>query len=243
MSISDEKTLYSEIQKKLFYIIPEKWESVYLYASIIDVPNKRPVGEMYFYYFPKGIIKKKPINCYEIPGMFNIDEEGYSLLITDLYNTIKQLRQIFIEKRNKKWSNITVSIENHQFKIEYDYQNLKKSIFDSYERHLIWRYLYLKPEVDLLSKKDKQIIKRYIDYISDVKLPRKDTYTEGIYNQPVKNIVDYEKTLSVDEAIAQSEEPQEKKKMGFWKKKKVSENIEDDDNESFSNQILNYRKK
>ena len=244
ISISDERTLYSEIQKKLFYIIPEKWESVYLYASIIDVPNKRPVGEMYFYYFPKGIIKKKAINCYEIPGMFNIDEEAYSLLITDLYNSVKNLRQIFIKKRNKKWSNMTISIENHQFKIEYDYQDLKKSIFDSYERHVIWRYLYLKPEVDLLSKKDKQIIKRYIDYISDVKLPKRDIYTEGIYNQPVKNIVDYEKTLSVDEAIAQSDismETREKKKHGFFKKK-ITEDLEDDDM-SFNNQILNWKKK
>ena len=38
-SLPEEKKLYSEIQKKLFYIIPEKWESIYLYASIIDEPN------------------------------------------------------------------------------------------------------------------------------------------------------------------------------------------------------------
>ena len=62
INLAEEKIIYSEIQKKLFYIIPEKWESIYLYASIMDVPNKRPVGEMYFYYFPKGIIKKKPVN-------------------------------------------------------------------------------------------------------------------------------------------------------------------------------------
>ena len=33
-------------------------------------------GEMYFYYFPKGIIKKKPVNCYEIPSLFDIDEDA-----------------------------------------------------------------------------------------------------------------------------------------------------------------------
>ena len=67
ISLPEDKLIYSEIQKKLFYIIPEKWESIFLYASIIDVPRGRPKGEMYFYYFPKGIIKKKPVNCYEIP--------------------------------------------------------------------------------------------------------------------------------------------------------------------------------
>ena len=91
ITLPEEKLLYSEIQKKLFYIIPEKWESIYLYASVIDVPKQKPVGEMYFYYLPKGIIKKKYVNGYEIPNLFNIDEEQYSKLITDVYNLIKQL--------------------------------------------------------------------------------------------------------------------------------------------------------
>ena len=93
LGLPEEKILYTEIQKKLFYIIPEKWESIYLYASIIDVPNQKPVGEMYFYYLPRGIIKRKFVNSYEIPSMFNIDEEQYSKLITDVYNQIKQLRE------------------------------------------------------------------------------------------------------------------------------------------------------
>lgn len=246
VSISEEKEIYSEIQKKLFYIIPEKWESIFLYASVIDLPNKRQGGEMYFYYFPKGIIKKKAVNCYEIPNAFNIDEDEYSKLITDLYNKIKQLRQIFNAKRRKKWSNITISIENYQFKIEYDYQDLNKSNFDSYERHIIWRYQYLKPEIKLLSKKDKNIIARYLNSIQETKLPRKDIYMEGIYKQPVKNIVDFEKTLSVEEAIAQSEkeEKKEKKKHHFLKKKQILEDIiEDEEDVTFNNQILNWKKK
>ena len=28
IGVPEEKRLYSEIQKKLFYIIPEKWESI-----------------------------------------------------------------------------------------------------------------------------------------------------------------------------------------------------------------------
>lgn len=40
-SISEERAIYLEIQKKLFYIIPEKWESIYLYASVIEEPLKR----------------------------------------------------------------------------------------------------------------------------------------------------------------------------------------------------------
>jgi hypothetical protein len=37
ISLPEDKLIYSEIQKKLFYIIPERWESIYLYTSIMDV--------------------------------------------------------------------------------------------------------------------------------------------------------------------------------------------------------------
>lgn len=245
VSSSEEKQIYAEIQRRLFYIIPEKWESVYLYASIIDVPKQRPTGEMYFYYFPKGIIKKKPVNCYEIPSAFNIDEDEYSKLIMDLYDVIKTLRQLWIAKKQKKWTNLTISIENFQFKIEYDYVDLQNSQFDSYERHVIWRYLYLKPDFNLLEKKEKQIIAKYQEYLETTQLPKKDLCQEGMYAQPVRNIVDFEKTLSVEEAIAQSEKEEPKKKRkSFLKRKRVIEDIiELEDDEEINNQILNWKKK
>ena len=44
ISSPEEKILYTDIQKKLFYIIPEKWECIYLYASVIDRPKQKPIG-------------------------------------------------------------------------------------------------------------------------------------------------------------------------------------------------------
>ena len=52
------KEIYENIQKKLFYMIPEKWENLYLYASIIDKPKEQSTGELFFYYVPKSILKK-----------------------------------------------------------------------------------------------------------------------------------------------------------------------------------------
>lgn len=201
---------------------------------------------MYFYYFPKGILKKKAINGYEIPASFNIDEEEYSKLITNLYQSIKKLRQVWFQRTNKKWSNITIIIENFQFKVEYDYQDLRCSMFDSYERHVIWRYLYLKLDLDLLDKKEQQIVQKYMDFLTNHKLPKRDLYQEGIYQKPVKNIVDYEKTLSIEEALARSEEDslKEKKKPSFLKKKRVVKDIieVDEEEKSTNNQILNWKK-
>ena len=54
MEISNkERVIFDDIQKKLFYMIPEKWEAIYLYASIVEESHRKPVGEMYFYYLPK----------------------------------------------------------------------------------------------------------------------------------------------------------------------------------------------
>ena len=53
------KEIYKEIQKKIFYSVPGKWDELYLYASIIDRLGKIQTGEMYFYFMPKGILKRK----------------------------------------------------------------------------------------------------------------------------------------------------------------------------------------
>ena len=82
--------IYEDIQRKLFYMIPEKWEKLYLYSSILDEPDREgKTGELFFYYIPKGIFKKKPVNVYEIPTKFNLDENQYIRLVQILYGKIK----------------------------------------------------------------------------------------------------------------------------------------------------------
>jgi len=222
MATSNKEILiFAEIQKKLFYMIPEKWEAIYLYASIVEEPFKKPVGEMYFYYVPKGILKRKPVNVYQIPGMFNIDEESYNELIQRLYLNIKQLRDVHRETKKKLWTNLTISIENFQFKIEYNYEQLgKNSEFSPYERHIIWRYKNLHINPELLTKEEKDIINRYLSSnLIQLEQANRDVYVEGMYRQQVHNIIDYERTLTVEAAIAAqrendvSDKPKKEKKI------------------------------
>lgn len=185
------KEIYEDIQKKIYYIIPEKWEKLYLYASVIDNPDENQTGELFFYYVPKGIFKKKPVNGYEIPSKFNLDETEYLKLIEILYEKIKKLRQEF--KKNsmigEMWSNITISIQNLKFKVEYDYEDLANSEFSSYERHIIWRVRYLEITPEQCSKEEKDIIRRYS--IGAKNLPRKEFYESGIYLREIENMVGY----------------------------------------------------
>ena len=66
------KEKYEDIQKRLFYMIPEKWDKLYLYASVIDQFQKVQTGELFFYYIPRGILKKKRKQIKEIPIPNNI---------------------------------------------------------------------------------------------------------------------------------------------------------------------------
>ena len=58
------KEIYENIQKTLYYMIPEKWDSLYLYSSVFDEKNQEgKTGELFFYYIPRGIFRKKTSEC------------------------------------------------------------------------------------------------------------------------------------------------------------------------------------
>ena len=137
------KEIYKEIQKRIFCAIPGKWDELYLYASIIDRFGKVQTGEMYFYFMPKGILKRKFINVYEIPAKYDIEEIEYMKLVKLLYDKIKLLRDEFAKSNQKVWSNITISIKNNRFKIEYNYDNLFGGEEAYYNHHIYWRNKYL----------------------------------------------------------------------------------------------------
>lgn len=185
------KEIYEDIQKKIFYMIPEKWDKLYLYSSILDEPDEDgKMGELFFYYIPRGIFKKKAVNVYEIPLKFNLDENQYLKLVQVLYDKIKQLRQEFKKAvLQEVWTNITISIQSLKFKVEYDYTDLKNSEFSSYERHVIWRYEVLGIGEEQVSKEDKEILKRY--KIGAKTLARKEYYESGIYIRDVGNVIAY----------------------------------------------------
>lgn len=184
------KEIYEDIQKKLFYMIPEKWDKLYLYSSVIDMQNGEQTGELYFYYIPKGILKKKPVNVYEIPNRFNLDENDYLKLVKILYDRIKQLREEFRKSETGTlWSNITMTIGNMKFKVEYNYDDLEHSSFSSYERHIIWRYEYLGIGEEQVSKKEKEILNKYLTGAKIIK--RKENYETGLYIRDIENKIAY----------------------------------------------------
>ena len=171
-------------------MIPEKWDEVYLYASVIERLGSLETGDLFYYYIPKGLLKRKTINVYEIPSKFNIDEEEYLKLVEILYRNIKQLREEFKRSNQKVWSNLTIIIRKSKFRIEYNYEDLQNSDYNNYERHIIWRYKYLKQGIEYCNIEDREILLRYLN--GPKRISSNQAYEEGIYIKDIKNIVDYE---------------------------------------------------
>lgn len=147
------KTLYKEIQTLLIKLVPENWKSICLYASVLEGRN----GEMYFYCFPKKIIKANPINCYEIPEKYGIDENIYEKSLKRLYGYIKNIHML----SNKKWTNITIVMNNSTFTIEYHYNNLINSKYNDEQRRIVWCQKYLNLPLESLNFKDRLLIEGY----------------------------------------------------------------------------------
>ena len=191
------RKLYIDIQNQLFYMIPESFEKIYLYAAIMDQVHGMPIGEMYFYYFPKGILKKRPVNVYEIPNKFNIEDDIYSKLINKLYDCIKMLRDEVIESGQKPWTNITISIENFKFCIEYNYDDLSKSPYSNYERHIIWRYKYLQTDIHSYNRKERELLNKYLKEKDN---KNGEVHEETIYTNKKKNVIVYDTNKAIREA-------------------------------------------
>lgn len=165
------KMAHEDVQKKIFLMLPEKWDSLYLYASVIDHFNNLQTGEMFFYYYPKGVLKKRPINVYEVPSKFNIDEKQYFYLADDLYEAIKRLRAECINNKEKPWTNVTISMEKSKYKAEYGYEELSYDELDINKRHAVWSFRYLKMPYESFNKEEKTAIDDFLNK-KDV-----DTYT------------------------------------------------------------------
>lgn len=179
--------IYREIQKQLFYMIPEKWSKVYLYSSIIERQNHLETGELYFYYIPRGVLKKNPVNVYEIPTKFLIDENEYLKLVDKLYQEIKKLQRACEQLGEEKWNSVIISIADFKFQVEYEYEDSILKGFSSYEKHLIFRYQYLQYSLSSFNRSEREIITRYLAAIK-WKKPRKKIYSEAMYEMPYEMI-------------------------------------------------------
>lgn len=191
--------IYKGIQYQLNNLIPEKWESIYLYASVIDQISDVETWEMYFYYIPTGFIKKNPISVYEVPNKFNLDEKEYLELVDNFGKIIKRLHNVYKETYGKNWSNMVISIKDGQFLAEYNYDDILKSNYTSHDRHVIFKHKYLNIPLQSFPKRDKKVLYRFLD--NEQYQMVFDRYFEFTPKGINKNYIEYEKDNGLKEDL------------------------------------------
>lgn len=231
---------YEKIQTCLFDLIPEKWDEIYLYASVVDRPGDVQKGEMYFYYLPKGLLKKKPVNVYEVPKKFNINETEYLKIVDVLYQTIKDLRQDFIDTEQDLWTNLTISIANCRFKVEFCYNKISQEEYASYVRHVLWRYKYLHIGGEI--KEDRKILEKYLNN-EEFENIKKEEYQTGMYLKNMNNVVGFDREIKEaqekqKEQELKAAEQEEKRNKKLQEKAKKEEEKRRKEEEKNKNQIL-----
>ena len=172
---------YDEIQKKIYMLIPEKWEKIYLYAGITSKINNTATWELFFYYLPKGVLKRKLVNVYEVPSKFNLDEAEYLEAVKELCNIIKKQRENL--ELNRNWNSLTICISEKEFKVDYNYLS---NIFSSnIDQHIMWKYKYLEIPIEQFNKKERKVIQEYLknDNSNSIKTYIGKTLEQGLYNQ------------------------------------------------------------
>ena len=101
------------------------------------------------------------------------------------------LRDEFARTKQKVWSNITISIKNSRFKIEYNYDNIYGGEEAYYNHHIYWRnkYLHIEPH----GRKEKDAIEQYLKNRQFSK-KKDEEYDMGLYQKMHTNIITYETT-------------------------------------------------
>ena len=91
------KKIYMDIQEKLYYMIPEKWDSIFLYASIFEGIQNLETGEISDS-LGRGRHTTRAVSLYDVHSGKIADTPGFSSLDYEVANA-EDLSEAFPEIR------------------------------------------------------------------------------------------------------------------------------------------------
>lgn len=130
--------LYSEIAQQIIDMIPEeKWCEIYLHAEILDDSSN-----VYFYFNTQEI--KEFQYSHDIPSIYGVSDDIYDDLLTDLHEKFEELKNIFINNSQEKWTNLTIILKYPgKLSINFGYEDILASNIAPTQRQMIFEYQYL----------------------------------------------------------------------------------------------------
>ncbi|MDN4592498.1 antitoxin YezG family protein [Polycladomyces subterraneus] len=95
------------------------------------------VQSNYFYHYPTA--NEEPVQIFDIPELFQVDEEEFEKWVDQFYEQIKNLWKEFQQSGHEPWTTFTMVFDHSgKFHVEYGYEDLSKT--DHYDRRIIWEY-------------------------------------------------------------------------------------------------------
>lgn len=127
-------TAFELIATKIQEILPADWEKVVFYAEVTESSY-----EMFYYVYVPDC--ETPLQCYDIPDLYEVDEEQIDEVFGDLYTPLLE-EQLDFEKQGKdKWTSYTFVLEsNGKFSVNYDYSEADSNVSDYFAE---WKNKYL----------------------------------------------------------------------------------------------------
>ena len=122
------------IADKLQDILPQGWNKVVFYAEVTDDSY-----EMFYYVFTSE--SDKPIQCYDLPDLSDIDEDQIDNIFEELYEPLREERSALVTDGKEPWTNYTLVLTaDGHFKVDYDFTSLEDG---GYEYLKNWKAKYL----------------------------------------------------------------------------------------------------
>lgn len=122
------------IADKIQDVLPNGWKKVVFYAEVTDDSY-----EMFYYVFTSG--SDKPIQCYDLPDKYEIDEDQIDAVFEKIYEPLRKERSGLVAEGKEPWTNYTLLLTNDgSFKVDYDFTSLEDG---GYEYRKTWRKKYI----------------------------------------------------------------------------------------------------
>ncbi len=122
------------IADKLQDILPQGWNKVVFYAEVTDDSY-----EMFYYVFTSE--SDKPIQCYDLPDLSDIEENQIDAIFEELYEPLRKERADLVTEGKDPWTNYTLVLtDDGHFKVDYDFTSLEDG---GYEYRKAWKKKYI----------------------------------------------------------------------------------------------------
>ncbi len=148
---------FKSIAEQVNEMIPVIWNTFYLFGELADDSSG---GGVYFY-FDEDVNKNEYIYSLDIPEKYNIPKDEFRKKSSLLFDTVYDLKEMFIDNELKLWQTIVVSVnEDMKLTINFDYTKWFRSEYTPIKRHEYYCYKYLGKVPE--DKKQEELFKEMV---------------------------------------------------------------------------------